>query len=80
MPFQRYLKKQVARAIELAAEFDTKLVRGFSFYHPRGESPCEYVDLAVERLAAIAEACEQAGVFFGLEVEATSRRAERPVS
>ena len=70
VPFQRYLKKQVARAIELAAEFDTKLVRGFSFYHPRGESPCEYVDLAVERLAAIAEACEQAGVFFGLEVEA----------
>ena len=70
VPFERYLKREVARAIELATEFDTKLIRGFSFYHPKGESPEAYVDLAVERLTAIAEACQRAGVFFGLEVEA----------
>jgi len=70
VPFERYLKRDVARAIDLAAEFETKLIRGFSFYHPRGEAPEAYIDLAVERLSAIAETCETAGVFFGLEVEA----------
>lgn len=69
-PFDRYLKKDVARAIDLAGEFGAKLIRGFSFYHPRGEDPSAYLDQAAERLAAIAEACQKGGVFFGLEVEA----------
>jgi sugar phosphate isomerase/epimerase len=70
IPFKTYLKRDVARAIELAQEFDTKLIRGFSFYHPRGTQPEDHVDQAADQLAQIAELCAQAGVFFGLEVEA----------
>jgi sugar phosphate isomerase/epimerase len=70
VPFAKYLKNDVARAIDLALEFVTKLIRGFSFYHPRGKSPDDYVTQASERLSQIAEACQAAGVFFGLEVEA----------
>ena len=67
---ERYLRNEVERAVELAVEFDTKLIRGFSFYHPRGTDPGEYVDAAAERLGRIAEICARAGVYFGLEVEA----------
>jgi sugar phosphate isomerase/epimerase len=70
VPFAQYLKMQVARAIDLAQELGTRLIRGFSFYHPRGSAPEDHLDEVVERLAAIAERCQQAGVFFGLEVEA----------
>ena len=70
IPIERYLRSEVERAVELAVEFDTKLIRGFSFYHPRGTDPHEYVDAAAERLARITEVCARAGVYFGLEVEA----------
>ena len=70
VPFERYLKEDVARAIELAQAFETKLIRGFSFYPPRDEEPEEHLPQAVEQLRAIAEACGQAGVYYGLEVEA----------
>ena len=70
VPFQTYLKKQVARAVELAGEFDTCLIRGFSFYHPRESAPEDYLDQAADQLAQIAEVCQKGGVFFGLEVEA----------
>jgi len=70
IPLERYLRDDVKRAVELAVEFDTKLIRGFSFYHPRGSDPHEYVDAAAERLGKITEICAQAGVYFGLEVEA----------
>ena len=70
IPFDRYLKTQVRRAVDLALEFDTKLIRGFSFYHPRGTKPEDHLDQAADQLARIAELCQQAGVFFGLEVEA----------
>ena len=39
VPFEQYLKKDVARACELAHAFETKLIRGFSFYHPKGSEP-----------------------------------------
>ncbi len=39
VPFKKYLAKDVARACELAHAFETKLIRGFSFYHPRGTDP-----------------------------------------
>ena len=70
VPFRRYLKEDVARAIDLAEEFETRLIRGFSFYHPRGDDPAGYVDDAAERLGEIAALCQRRGVFFGLEVEA----------
>lgn len=70
VPIERYLRDEVNRAVELAVEFETKLIRGFSFYHPRGTDPHDYVDAAAERLGRITEICARAGVYFGLEVEA----------
>jgi sugar phosphate isomerase/epimerase len=45
-------------------------MRGFAFYHPRGESPYDYVDQVVDQLGDIAELCDRNGLTFGLEVEA----------
>ena len=70
VPFEKYLEKDVARAIDLAQQFETKLIRGFSFYHPRGTNPHEHVPQVVDQLSAIAEKCGEADVLFGLEVEA----------
>ncbi len=69
-PFGRYLKEDVSRAIALAQALDTKLIRGFSFYHPRGSSPETHLEQAAANLRRIAEKCAEAEVFFGLEVEA----------
>jgi sugar phosphate isomerase/epimerase len=69
VPFEQYLREDVARAIELALAFETKLIRGFSFYPPRDEAPEKHLPRAAEQLRAIAEACGKAGVYYGLEVE-----------
>lgn len=70
VPFDQYLKKDVARACELAHAFETKLIRGFSFYHPKGSDPREYVSQAADQLGQIAEACHRSDLTFGLEIEA----------
>jgi len=70
VPFKRYLAKDVARACELAHAFETKLIRGFSFYPPRGARPEHYLEEAVDRVGRIAEACHRSDLTFGLEVEA----------
>ena len=70
VPFAEYLEKDVRRAIALAHAFDTKLIRGFSFYHPKGERPEAYVTQAGDMVGQIAALCEREGVIFGLEVEA----------
>ena len=70
VPFARYLKNDVRRAVDLAGALETKLIRGFSFYHPRGEEPKKYLEQAAAQLFAICEECKKGGVFFGLEVEA----------
>ncbi|MFM8282973.1 MAG: sugar phosphate isomerase/epimerase family protein [Planctomycetaceae bacterium] len=70
VPFRTYLSREVARACELAHAFETKLIRGFSFYHPRGTRPEDHLEEAVERIGRIAEACHRSDLTFGLEVEA----------
>jgi sugar phosphate isomerase/epimerase len=70
VPFDQYLKKDVARACELAHAFETKLIRGFSFYHPKGSEPAEFLPQAADQLAQIAEACHRSDLTFGLEIEA----------
>lgn len=70
IPFDRYLEKEVALACELAHAFETKLIRGFSFYPPKGEDPREYVDQAADQLGHIAEMCHRSDLTFGLEIEA----------
>ena len=70
VPFDRYLDKKVGRACELAHAFETKLIRGFSFYHPQGSDPREHVSQAADQLAQIAEACHRSDLTYGLEIEA----------
>jgi len=70
VPFKKYLKQDVAKACDRAHAFETKLIRGFSFYHPKGEDPWQHVPQAVDQLGQIAEACHHSDLTFGLEVEA----------
>jgi sugar phosphate isomerase/epimerase len=65
-----YLATTVADTIRSAHALGAKLIRGFSFYHPAGTDPAPHVQAAADRLGPIVEACEQAGLVFGLEVEA----------
>jgi sugar phosphate isomerase/epimerase len=70
VPFKKYLAKDVKKACELAHAFETKLIRGFSFYPPKGSDPREHLAQAVDQLGQIAEACHRSDLTFGLEVEA----------
>ena len=70
VPFAEYLEKDVRRACELANTFDSKLIRGFSFYHPRGTAPEDHLNQAIDQLGQIARVCNEQGLTFGLEVEA----------
>ena len=70
VPFRKYLAGDVRKACELAHAFETKLIRGFSFYHPRGDDAWDHVPLVVDQLGQIAEACHRSDLTFGLEVEA----------
>lgn len=69
-PFKKYLKGDVAKSCELSNALGTKLVRGFSFYHPKGTEPEEHLSQTIDQLGQIAEACADADLLFGLEVEA----------
>ena len=68
--FAEYLKKDVQRACDLANTFGCKLIRGFSFYHPRGTDPEKHLAQAIDQLGQIARLCDANGLTFGLEVEA----------
>lgn len=70
IPFDRYLKEDVAIACDRAEAFGSKLIRGFAFYHPKGTAPETHIDQVVDQLGQIAEACDRRGLTFGLEVEA----------
>ncbi|MGD0517134.1 MAG: TIM barrel protein [Thermoguttaceae bacterium] len=70
MPFKKYLNREVKKACRLAHAFEAGLIRGFSFYHPKGSDPRDYLSQAVDQLGQIAETCHHFGLTFGLEVEA----------
>jgi sugar phosphate isomerase/epimerase len=70
VPFARYLAKDVAKACELAHAFETKLIRGFSFYPPKDADPHDFLEQAVDQIGRITEACHRSDLTFGLEVEA----------
>lgn len=70
VPFAKYLAKEVPRVCQLAHAFETKLIRGFSFYHPRGTDPWPHVPQAVDQIGQIVECCHRSDLTFGLEVEA----------
>ena len=70
VPFQDYLQKDVRRACDLANQFDCKLIRGFSFYHPKGTDPHAHLPQAIDQIGQIASMCDSYGLTYGLEVEA----------
>jgi len=70
VPFKKYLSTEVKKACDLAHAFETKLIRGFSFYHPKGTDPWDHLPQAVDQLGEIAEACHRSDLTFGLEIEA----------
>jgi sugar phosphate isomerase/epimerase len=70
VPFDEYLRGDVERACRAAVALGTHLVRGFSFYHPKGDDPAAHLPQAIDQLGAIAESCARQGLIFGLEVEA----------
>ncbi|MCA9187103.1 MAG: TIM barrel protein [Pirellulaceae bacterium] len=70
VPFKQYLSKDVAKACELAHAFETKLIRGFSFYHPAGTDPSEHLAQTIDQLGQIAEVCHRSDLTYGVEVEA----------
>lgn len=70
VPFKQYLQKDVKQACQLAHAFDCKLVRGFSFYHPKNTSVEAHLPQAIDQLGQIADLCLAEGLTFGLEVEA----------
>ncbi|HEX3726359.1 MAG TPA: TIM barrel protein, partial [Pirellulales bacterium] len=70
VPFKKYLEKEVKHACEVAHAFETKLIRGFSFYHPKGSNPQEHLPQAVDQLGQIAETCLRSDLTYGVELEA----------
>src|SRR5688572_4912997 len=70
VPFKKYLADDVKRVCELAHAFETKLIRGFSFYHPKGEDPKKHLPQVVDQLGQIAETVHRSDLTFGLEIEA----------
>ena len=69
IPFDQYLEKDVRRACQLANEFDAKLIRGFSFYHPKDTDVEEHINQATDQLGKTTERCAEYDLVFGLEVE-----------
>lgn len=69
VPMQKYLRTEVAATVRAAHALDTKLIRGFSFYHPRGDDPKKHIPQAVDRLGQIVDVCAKEGLVFGLEIE-----------
>ena len=68
--FDDYLRVEVNRTCEIATRLKTRLIRGFSFYHPQGTSADDYLSESALRLRRIAEVCDKNGLTFGVEVEA----------
>jgi sugar phosphate isomerase/epimerase len=70
VPFPKYLKEDVGIAIERAQALEATMIRGFSFYHPRGTDPTPHLAQAADQLTAIVDKCARAGLVYALEVEA----------
>lgn len=69
VPFDQYLQGDVARTIRAAKALGTKLIRGFSFYHPRGTRPEQHLELAAAQVRRLTEVCAAEGLVYGMEIE-----------
>ena len=70
IPFSRYLKNDVKHSCEVAEALNAKLIRCFSFYHPKGTDPKKHIPQVVDHLGEIADMANKHKLTFGLEVEA----------
>ncbi len=70
VPFAKYLAEDVTHACRLANRLGTRLIRGFSFYHPKGSDPEQHLPQVIDQLGQIADVCARHGLVYGLEVEA----------
>ena len=70
VPFKKYLSGDVKKACDIAHALETKLIRGFSFYHPRNSDPYAHLPQVIDQLGQIAETCHRSDLTFGLEIEA----------
>lgn len=70
VPFDEYLETEVKRACELANQLGTKLLRGFSFYHPKGTDPNAHVEQVSDHIGKMTEICKSHELVYGLEIEA----------
>lgn len=64
-----YLDTEVAITIAAAKELGTRLIRGFSFYHPRGTNAQDHMAQAAENIGKIVKACAENDLVYGLEIE-----------
>ena len=69
VPLQEYIETEVDSTVRAAKKLNTKLIRGFSFYHPRGTNPAEYVEQAADQIRQIVDVCVAEGLVYGLEIE-----------
>lgn len=69
VPMDEYLAGEVARTIDAAKELDAKLIRGFSWYHPRGTAAEDHLDAAADNIRQVVDACAAEGLIYGLEIE-----------
>ncbi|MFH5805036.1 sugar phosphate isomerase/epimerase family protein [Alienimonas sp. DA493] len=69
VPWKEYLDGEVALTVRAAHELGTKLIRGFSFYHPAGTAPEPHIPQAVDQLGELADLCAKEDLIYGLEIE-----------
>lgn len=60
-PIEPHLEK-LKRTIEIAKKIDTKYIRMFSFFMPKGEDPAKYRDEVMRRLQLMVDIAEAEGV------------------
>ena len=64
-----YLDTEVAMTVKAAKELGTKLIRGFSFYHPRGTEVRDHLAKAAENIRKIVDVCAANDLVYGVEIE-----------
>lgn len=69
VPFDTYMSTVVENSIHSAKTLGTRLIRGFSFYHPRGSNVDDHFNQAVDQIGQIADRCQASGLFYGIEIE-----------
>lgn len=69
IPMDEYLNGEVANTIAAAKSLGTKLIRGFSFYHPAGTKAEDHLQQAADQIRKIVAACAAEDLIYGLEIE-----------